>query len=112
MAKFQIIQTLKGLYYFRLKASNGEIILRSEAYTSKQGCLNGIESVKYNSREDGNYITKTSSNGKYYFNLKARNGEIVGTSEMYNTKQRVLNGIEFVKTNASNAQIIITVGSN
>jgi|SRR5680860_749750 len=106
MGKFQIKQTANGLYYFNLKASNGEIILSSEGYTSKQGCLNGIESVKYNSREDGNYITKTSSNGKYYFNLKARNGEIVGTSEMYNTKQSVLSGIESVKTNASNAPII------
>ncbi len=106
MGKFQIRQTANGLYYFNLKAANGEIILSSEGYTSKQGCLNGIESVKYNSREDGNYITKTSSNGKYYFNLKARNGEIVGTSEMYNTKQSLLNGIESVKTNASNAPII------
>lgn len=106
MAKFQIIKKANGLYYFNLIASNGEIILSSEGYTSKKGCLNGIESVKSNSREDGNYITRTSLKGKYYFDLKARNGEIVGTSGTYNTKEGVMNGTKSVKLNASNAPII------
>ena len=38
----------KGKFRFRLKAGNGEIIAVSEAYTSKDGCVNGIESVKKN----------------------------------------------------------------
>jgi uncharacterized protein YegP (UPF0339 family) len=37
-----------GKYRFRLKAANGEIIAVSEAYASKDGCVNGIESVKKN----------------------------------------------------------------
>lgn len=105
MGKFQIKQSVNGQYYFNLKASNGEIILSSEGYTSKQGCLNGIESVKHNSSKDESYVTKTASNGKFYFNLKARNGEIVGTSEIYNTKQNVINGINSVKNNAPSANI-------
>ena len=37
-----------GKYRFKLKAANGEIIAISEAYASKDGCVNGIESVKKN----------------------------------------------------------------
>jgi len=37
-----------GKFRFRLKAVNGEIIAVSEAYSSKDACLNGIESVKKN----------------------------------------------------------------
>ena len=35
-------------YMFNLKAGNGEIIATSERYATKQGALNGIESVKKN----------------------------------------------------------------
>jgi uncharacterized protein YegP (UPF0339 family) len=38
----------KGKYRFRLKAGNGEIIAVSEGYNSKEGCVDGIESVKKN----------------------------------------------------------------
>jgi uncharacterized protein YegP (UPF0339 family) len=37
-----------GQFRFNLKAANGEIIARSEAYKSKAACVNGIESVKKN----------------------------------------------------------------
>jgi uncharacterized protein YegP (UPF0339 family) len=37
-----------GKFRFRLKAANGEIIAVSEAYTSKEACVKGIESVKKN----------------------------------------------------------------
>jgi len=37
-----------GKYRFRLKAANGEMISVSEGYASKQGCVDGIESVKKN----------------------------------------------------------------
>ena len=35
-------------FRFRLKAANGEIIAASEAYSSKEACVKGIESVKKN----------------------------------------------------------------
>ena len=37
-----------GKYRFRLKAANGEMIAISEGYASKQGCIDGIESVRKN----------------------------------------------------------------
>jgi len=47
-SKFEIYKDAGGKYRFRLKAPNGEIIAGSEAYTSKESCLNGIESVQEN----------------------------------------------------------------
>lgn len=45
----------------------------------------------------GKFIVKNSKNGQFYFNLKAANGEIIGTSEMYTTKGACDNGIDAVK---------------
>ncbi|HDP81210.1 MAG TPA: DUF1508 domain-containing protein [Spirochaetes bacterium] len=46
--KFEIFKDAKGEYRFRLKAANGEVIAVGEAYSSKQACVNGVESVKKN----------------------------------------------------------------
>ena len=45
---FEWYNDAKGKFRFRLKAANGEIIAVSEAYSSKDACVNGIESVKKN----------------------------------------------------------------
>ncbi|WP_422104640.1 YegP family protein [Winogradskyella sp.] len=47
-AKFIIKKRSNGEYMFNLKAGNGETIATSEGYTTKQGCKNGIQSVKDN----------------------------------------------------------------
>lgn len=106
MGKFVIKQTSSGQYRFNLKADNGQVILTSESYTSKAGCQNGIASVKSNAKDDNKYDRLTSSNSKYYFNLKATNGQIIGTSEMYETSAGRDNGIESVKTNAPEASVV------
>ena len=49
--KFEVYLDTAGEYRFRLKATNGEPIAASEGYSSKAGCLNGIESVKKNAPE-------------------------------------------------------------
>lgn len=100
MGKFTISQRANGLFLFNLKADNGQIILSSEGYTSKMGCMNGIESVKINARDNSNFERRISSNLKYYFNLKASNGQVIGTSELYETSSGRDAGIESVKNNA------------
>jgi uncharacterized protein YegP (UPF0339 family) len=47
-AVFEWYKDKAGKYRFRLKAGNGEIIAVSEGYASKEGCVDGIESVKKN----------------------------------------------------------------
>ena len=71
----------------------------------KNGAENSVKSVKTNAPNDARYDRKTSANGKVYFVLKAANGEIIGTSEMYSSESVRDNGIESVKTNAPDAGI-------
>ena len=105
MGKFEITLRKNGEYQFNLKASNGQVILTSEGYTQKAGCMNGIESVRKNAPEDARFERKTSSNGKPYFNLKATNGQVIGGSEMYESEASREKGIESVKKNAPDAAI-------
>ena len=118
MAKFVVKETGTG-FKFNLKATNGEVILDSEVYSTKAACLNGIESVKKNCV--GGVEDQTVENyeevkhpkfelyedkaGEFRFRLKAKNGEIIGTSEGYKAKKSAENGIESVKKNAPEAEI-------
>lgn len=106
MGKFEVKVRKDNQYQFNLKAGNGQVILTSEAYTTKAACMNGIESVKKNASEDKRYDKLTAKNGKPYFNLKAANGQIIGTSEMYESESSRDNGIESVKKNAPDADIV------
>jgi uncharacterized protein len=106
MGKFVVSQRANGEYQFVLKAGNGEVILKSEGYSAMSGCENGIESVRENSQDDARYDRKTSSNGKDYFNLKASNGQVIGTSEMYESASGMENGIESVMRNAPDAEVV------
>ena len=96
---FDLNKSDKGLYGFVLKAGNSEVILRSEQYASKASALNGIASVQKNAALDERYERKTATNGKPYFNLKAGNHQIIGTSQMYASEASRDNGIASVKTN-------------
>jgi len=49
----------------------------------------------------GKFEIKQSANGKFHFNLKAGNGQIILSSEMYESKSACENGIESVKKNAA-----------
>lgn len=104
-SKFTISKRKDGEYQFNLVAGNGEKILHSEGYTGKDGCLNGIESVRKNSQDDARYARETASNGKFYFNLKAANHQIIGTSEMYDSEGARENGIAAVKAEAHAAPV-------
>ena len=101
--KFELYKDASNEYRFRLKASNGEIILKSEGYETKGGAENGIGAVKTNAPIDARYERKMSTNNKYFFNLRAANNQVIGTSEMYETAAGRDNGIESVKTNAPTA---------
>lgn len=105
MGKFEIKTDKSGQFRFNLKANNGQVILSSEAYTTKAACENGIESVRKNSQDDGRFDRKTAKDGSPYFNLKASNGQVIGNSEMYSSTSAMENGIASVKTNAPSASI-------
>ncbi|MGV0923283.1 YegP family protein [Empedobacter tilapiae] len=102
---FEIYQDKAGEYRFRLKAKNGQNILASEGYKQKASCENGIESVRKNSQDESKFELKEGVSGKWHFNLKASNGQVIGTSQSYETESGAKNGIASVKTNALEAEI-------
>ena len=106
MGIFTITRRSNGEYQFSLSAANGQKILLSEGYTTKQSCINGIESVKYNGNNDTRFDRKTSTNGKYYSNLKAQNGQIIGTSELYESIAARENGIYSVQKNSQSSEVV------
>ena len=119
MGKFAVKETKTG-FKFDLKAGNGQVIATSEIYTTVAACMKGIESVKNNcvggvedqTVADFEKVTHPKFElyedkaGEFRFRLKARNGEIIATSEGYKTKDSALNGIESVKKNAPDAEVV------
>ncbi|QNI38328.1 YegP family protein [Edaphobacter albus] len=104
-AHYELKPAANSQFMFNLKAANGEIILTSETYKSKEAALNGIESVKKNSPHDEQYERKKSHSSQPYFVLKARNHEVIGRSEMYSSEAAMEKGIESVKKNGPDATV-------
>lgn len=119
MGKF-VVKTVKSGIKFDLKAGNGEVIASSEVYSSKASCLNGVESVRKNApiaavedqtaegfeqQKNPKFEMYTDKAGEFRFRLKARNGEIIATSESYKAKASCENGIESVRKNAPDAAV-------
>ncbi|MDD2495251.1 MAG: YegP family protein [Tissierellia bacterium] len=119
MGKFVVKEVNSGMK-FDLKATNGQIIASSEVYKSKASCLKGIESVKNNApianledqTVEGFKVAKnpkfevyTDKSGEFRFRLKAKNGEVIATSEGYKTIDNCKKGIESVRKNSANSTI-------
>ncbi len=106
MGKFEVKTDASGQFRFNLKASNGQVILSSEAYTTRAACDNGIESVRKNSQDDSKFDRNTAKDGRPYFNLKAGNGQVIGQSQMYADTSGMENGIQSVMKNAPDAAVV------
>ena len=104
--KFEIKAGKTGKFRFNLKASNGQVILSSEAYDSRSSAVKGITSVKKNAGNDKRFERKTAKDGSAYFVMKAANGEAIGKSEMYKSTRSMENGIASVGRNAPDAETV------
>ena len=120
MGKFVVKETATG-FKFDLKAGNGEVIATSEVYTTEDACRNGGESVRKNApaaavedqtvegfaaEKHPKFEVYEDKAGEYRFRLKATNGQIIAVSEGYKAKASCLNGIESVKKNAPEAEVV------
>lgn len=106
MGQFQITRRKNNEFQFNLKADNGQVILTSEGYKSKDSCKKGIESVRRNSVDQSKFDHLASKNGKFYFTLHAVNRQIIGVSEMYESEASRDNGIKSVMNAAPNAKLV------
>lgn len=120
MGKFVIKETNTGVK-FDLKAGNGEVIATSEVYTTEAACRNGIESVQKNApvaavenqtvegfaaEKHPKFEVYADKAGEFRFRLKATNGQVIAVSEGYKALASCMNGIESVKKNAVDAEIV------
>ena len=120
MGKFVIRETNTGVK-FDLKAGNGEVIATSEVYTTESACKKGIASVQKNApvanvenqtvedyaeEKHPKFEVYTDKAGEYRFRLKATNGQVIAVSEGYKALAGCMNGIESVKKNAVDAEIV------
>ena len=121
MGKYLIKKTKTGIK-FDLKAGNGEVIATSEVYTTEKACRAGIASVQRNApaagienqTEEGfekqkhpKFEVYLDKAGEYRFRLKATNGQIIAVGESYKALASCLNGIESIKTNAPDAEVVM-----
>ena len=121
MGKFTIKTTNTG-YVFNLKAGNGEVICVSQVYKTLDGAKNGIASIKtnapiapvedqtvegYAAEKNPKFEVYTDKAGEFRFRLKAKNGEIIAAGEGYTTKSGCKNGIESIRRNAPDADIVV-----
>ena len=120
MGKFVVRKTNTGVK-FDLKAGNGEVIATSEVYTTEDACKNGVESVRKNApvaavedqtvegfatEKHPKFEVYEDKAGEFRFRLKATNGQIIAVSEGYKAKASCMNGIESVKKNAPEADVV------
>jgi uncharacterized protein YegP (UPF0339 family) len=119
MGKFVIKESEAG-FHFNLVAANGQIIGRSEKYKSEASCRDGIDSVRrcsaggvedqtvegFETVKHPKFEVYEDKGGKFRFRLKARNGEIILPSQAYKDKASCLKGIESVKANAPDAEVV------
>ena len=80
---FEIFEGADGDIWFRLRAGNGEKLLRGEGYETEAGAKEGIDDIVTWGYYDEYYDLSESESGQYYFNVVAPNHEVLGTSEMY-----------------------------
>lgn len=106
--KFELKQGDSGKFSFNLKSGNGQVVLTSQTYASKTSAVEGIESVRKNSADDGRFVRKEASDGSPFFVLTATNGQTIGKSQMYSGESAMENGIDSVRENAPDAELVDT----
>lgn len=106
--KFEIYKDKAGEFRFRLKASNGQIVLSSEGYKSKSGAQNGIKSVQNNAGDDARFDKTETKAGNFRFTLTAKNKQAIGQSQSYKSASARDNGIKAIARAAEGAQVVDT----
>jgi len=102
---FDVNKSKADDFYFVLKAGNGEAVLTSEMYKSKDSANAGIASVQENSGADVHYLRAKAADGRFHFTLKAANHQVIGSSQLYKTEGSRDEGIKSVQENGKSKTI-------
>ena len=93
----QLLTAASGAITFDVIAKNGQTVLTSQHYTSSAAAYNGAFSVQENGTTAASYeVLPAATGGTWYFNLRAANNEIIGTSQQYTTQESATAGRDAV----------------
>ena len=92
-------------YFYTLKASNGELLITSENYTTKETVLAAIEAVKRNV-EVGTISIAEDKRGLFQFYLTAKNHRTLVMSANYPTEKRAIAASESFKRFAATSPVL------
>lgn len=106
MTQFRLTKNHEGQFHFSLINEENKTLVRSEMYSSKASAINGIESVRTNAPQTQHYEYLTSKNNQSYFNIVAKNGQIVATSRMFETKAECEATAKIVQEQAAKAKVV------
>ena len=93
-ARVDVLVGESGQFRFNVFAKNGQIVLSSEQYTTEAAAFNGAFAVQAAAKTAASFaILENDSKTGYYFTLTANNGEIVGVSQQYTSRQSAQSAI-------------------
>lgn len=102
--KFEIFEAGDG-YAYQLKASNGEILVVSEIYSSRDSVIKAIKAVQKNIN-DGEVKIFADKRGKYKFKLIAKNYKVLVISASYTVYKSAVRASESFKKYVMIADIV------
>lgn len=102
--KWSIVKKRDNEFVAQLNASNGEVMLNSEVYSSFEGAKNGIATIQKGVTE-GKFVVYNDKDGDNYFKLKSSGNKLLCAGEIYKTKEGCLSAIESVKRIAKDSPI-------
>lgn len=102
--KYEVYQAGDGVKY-NLKASNGEVLVSSEVYTTRDGVIKAIDAIKRNV-ETGEIRVFADKHGNYKFKLTAGNHRVIAISAHYSTEKSAQRASESFKKFALTADVV------
>ncbi len=102
--KWQIVHKNDKEYIAELLASNGEVMLSSETYSTEEGAKNGIATI-IKGVENGNFVIYKDKGGDYYYKLKSATNKLLCVGAIYSTKEGCASAVESVKRIAADSPI-------
>ena len=105
-AHFQLAKTRNGKFHFNLIATNGQVILSSQTYASKETARRGIASVQSNAAHQSRYELRSGQGKQCHFVLKAANHRVIGASETYSSTAKLQQGLQSVMKNGGTSVVI------
>ncbi len=103
--KFQLIKEDAKSFFIKLVASNGQVLLVSQKYATKQSALNGLEAMQ-NAIISQNFTIHRDKQNRYQYKLYTANKQLIASGETYPVKQNCLSSIQSVLRFGQQAKLV------